>query len=352
MDFLKKKRTAVLSENKNGEAVIIIRFPYDLDTLFQVRSIPERKYHKADESWSAPVSVQSIKLLNEFGFTIDEQLTSLLTKAQKRESDISNNGIHGLKIKLLPYQSIGVSFIENNYGRVLIDDETGLGKTIMALAWLQLHLEIRPVVIVVPSSLKLFWKKEAERLIPNPQIEVLSEITYSWRPNGDILITTYEDIFNWVNKLKVINPQIIILDEIHYIRDKSENHTKAVQKLSKNVPHIICLTGISVAARPLEAFNAVKLIKSDLFPSFTEFSRRYGNAKPTYYTWEDYGVTSTNKFSNRREEKLTDFIIWLKEQVDKGLIEIGEFDQLGNGVELEWTILKNIKLKRWHLFHT
>ncbi len=338
MDTQKKKKIAELGKNKNGEPIVRIKFSYDLDTLFQVRSIPDRKYHKEDESWSAPVSVKVIQLLIEFGFTIDDKLTSFLTDAQSRESKISENGIPGLKIGLFPYQAKGVAFIENNNGRALINDETGLGKTIMVLGWLQLHPEKRPVVIVVPNSDKLFWKKEAEKFMSNPKIEVLSDISYSWQPNGEIFITSYYEIFNWVNKLKSINPQVIVIDEIHNISDKSKNHTKAIQKLGKNVSHVICLTGISVPARPLEAFYAIKLIKPDLFPSFADFTRRYGDAvKPTYYTWEDYGITANNTNSNRREEKLADFIKWLKEQVDKGLIEIGEFDQVGKAVESEWT---------------
>lgn len=341
MDFLKKNKSATLYLDKNGLTVIRIKFPYDLDTLFQVRSLTGRKYFKEDETWTSPVNVESIKHLIDWDFTIDDGLKAFLQKAQNRESDIAKHDIQGFKTKLLPYQSRGLAFIENNNGRVLIDDETGLGKTIMTLAWLQMHPEIRPVVIVVPSSLKLYWKREAERLMSYPRIEILSESTSFWLPNGEIFITSYENIFDWVNKLKGINPQILILDEIHNIRDRSSNQTKAVQKIGKGVPYIICLTGISVAARPLEVFYAIKLIKPELFPSFADFSRRYSDddIKPKYFTWEQYGVSPNKKSSafNRSEEKLADFIMWLKEQVDKGLIELGEYDQIGSGVESEWT---------------
>lgn len=336
MDFFSKKN-AVLVEDKNGKPIIKITFTFNNDTLYQVRSLPGRRYFQDDKSWTTPLSVQTIEQLNEWGFALDNNLKAFIIKAQRKESDILKNGIEGFKTKLFPFQRKSVAFIENNQGRVLINDEAGMGKTVTALAWVQLHPEIRPVVIVVPFPLKLFWKREADRLLSNPKIEILSEIKSAWRPQGEILITTYEELFNWVVKLKTINPQIIILDEIQNIRDKSTNHTKAVQNLGKKIPHIICLTSTSVVAHPIEVYNSIKLINFDLFPSFADFSRRYGNTKPTYYTWEDYGIRSNHKSTDRMLEKLTDFINWLKEQVNKGLIEIGEFDQIGSGAKSEWT---------------
>jgi len=98
----------------------------------------------------------------------------------------------------LPFQSKAVAFIENKNGRVLINDEVGLGKTIMALAWIQLHLELRPVLIVVPTSFKLYWKNEAGRLLSSPKIELLSVKKSSWQPNGEIFIVSYDDIYDCV----------------------------------------------------------------------------------------------------------------------------------------------------------
>ena len=109
MDFKRNKKTAVLSENQNGDHEIIIRFPEnDYDALYNVRSIPERKYHKEERKWSAPVSVNNIVLLGSFGFAIDDKLASYLQMARSKESEIIREGIvlapqvagHNLKNKL------------------------------------------------------------------------------------------------------------------------------------------------------------------------------------------------------------------------------------------------------------
>lgn len=340
MDPYEKKRTAIMVE-ENGKKIIRIRFPYDLDLLYKVRALTGRKYISDERYWTVPVNVESLKSLIEWGFTLDERLQLFLQTVQNKENEVIEKGIKGLNGKLFPHQSKGVAFIENNEGKALIDDETGLGKTIMALAWLQMHPEKRPVVIVVPYCLKLYWKREINRWMPNPKVEVLSAPTTSWRPEGEIIITAYEEITAWVNKLKTINTQVLIIDEVQYIKDKSAFQTKAVKKLGKELPHIICLTGISIAARPVEVFTAIKLINPELLPSFAAYSRRYvdDDTKPNYFGWESYGVPS-NKISSlfkHNEEKITEFMEWLQEQVDKGLIEIKEFDQIGDGIESEWT---------------
>jgi hypothetical protein len=60
-----KRNTASLAENQKGEKVIKITFSYDLDTIDQIRSLPGRKYYKEDQTWTAPINVESIKHLIE-----------------------------------------------------------------------------------------------------------------------------------------------------------------------------------------------------------------------------------------------------------------------------------------------
>src|SRR5206468_7116652 len=65
------------------------------------------------------------------------------------------------QFKLRPYQIEGVKFLESANGRALIADEQGLGKTIQATAFLNLHAsEVYPAIVVTPSGVKHQWWHE------------------------------------------------------------------------------------------------------------------------------------------------------------------------------------------------
>ncbi len=333
-------RTALYS-SENGEEIIVIRFPYpeDFEAYKNVNLIYKRKYNYETKYWIAPLKFETLESLINWGFALDTNLLFIRENLKVELSKLINSEIKGLNGQLFQYQKEGVAFIERCKGRALISDETGLGKTVQTLAWLQKHPENRPAVIVVPSCQKLNWKNEVERWMSNPLVELMPLAPGSWKLTGEILITSYDELIVCVNKIKPLNINVLVLDEIHYISDKTANQTKAVKKLSKDVPHIICLTGISIVARPNESYTAIKLIQPDLFPSPADFIRRYGNMKPHYFGWDSYGVSQDkSKYAfNRSKEKLTDFMSWLQEQVDKGLIEIKEFNQIGDPIETEWT---------------
>ena len=155
-----EKCFAKLALDENSDRVIRIHVPYDIDLIYKIRSLPKRKYHPAEKCWSTPVQISIIQTLKEWGFTLDRHLEKLISAETEQRIKIKTKGINGLRGTLRPFQEEGVAFINANNGRALIADEMGLGKTIQAIAWLQLRKELRPVIIVVPASLKLNWLKE------------------------------------------------------------------------------------------------------------------------------------------------------------------------------------------------
>jgi SWI/SNF-related matrix-associated actin-dependent regulator 1 of chromatin subfamily A len=285
-------KRVTLAENQFGEPVVRIECPYDLTLINQIRSLPGRKYHSDEYCWSAPLFPDTVLALRNWGFVLSTPLIEYLQKHTAEHTQIATIGIPGLKGTLFPYQSIGVAFIESHNGRALIADEMGLGKTIEVLAWLQLHRDYIPVVIIVPASLKFNWAREAELWMPNPHVEILSS-TSPWKTTGKILIINYDVVADWLPWLRTLNPQVLILDEVHYIKSNRTRRTKAVKILSKGIPYIIALSGTPIVNRPIEAYNAIRLISPNLFPDAWWYARHYCAARHNGFGWNFSGASNT-----------------------------------------------------------
>ena len=186
----------------------------------------------------------------------------------------------------------GVAFIEKRDGRALIADEMGLGKTIQAAAWLQLHPEKRPAIILCPASLKLNWAKEIrETLSTKDKVQILQG-TKPYPITGSIIIINYDILNSWVETLQAINPQVLIIDEMHYVKNSSAIRTKATKKLAKGIPHIIALTGTPIVNRPVEGFNIFQILDKNLFPNFWTYVHRYCGARHNGFGWDFSGATN------------------------------------------------------------
>jgi SNF2 family DNA or RNA helicase len=68
--------------------------------------------------------------------------------------------------RLFPFQKDGVKFAIENYGRFILGDEMGVGKTIQALAICCVYKEDWPVIIICPSSLRYNWRDEILKWMP------------------------------------------------------------------------------------------------------------------------------------------------------------------------------------------
>lgn len=65
-----------------------------------------------------------------------------------------------LQKSLYQFQKDGVTFGIEKYGRLLLGDEMGVGKTLQAISILYLYRQDWPILILCPSSLKYTWRDE------------------------------------------------------------------------------------------------------------------------------------------------------------------------------------------------
>lgn len=310
----KQTRAATLVRYQDGKPAIKITFPFNHDDLKHIKSLAGRRFHNEgrEKYWTCPLSLETVESLRAWGFELDEQLQEFLTKSKVHVDKIEQIEVPNLKKELFDFQKKGVAFIEAKNGRALIGDSMGLGKTAQALAWLQLHPEKRPAIVIVPASLKLNWKKEAEMWMQEPKVQILSGTKPDIPITGEIIIINYDIVKDWVEALRNIHAQVLILDEAHFVKSNRAQRTKAVKKLGKNIPHIIGLSGTPIVNRPIEMYNALKLINDTVVPSFWQYAQRYCGARHNGFGWDFSGATNTEEL----HERLTNTIMIRRKKED------------------------------------
>lgn len=305
------QKTATKIRFKNGSQGIKMQFPFDHDTLDKVRTIPGRKYHPDEKFWTCPYSHTYIETLQKWGFDVSSLVENQNSKIEN--IDCGRLRVPTLKAELFPFQEENVAFIERCHGRAIVGDEMGLGKTWSAIAWLELHKELRPAVIVVPASLKLMWANQIKNLMSDPNVQVLSgRRDVSNSIHGNIVIVNYEIMANrydkhekkeipntgWVNYLKLIEPKVLVIDEIHNIMHSSARQTKATMSLGRRCDYVIGLGGTLILNRPMEGYNAIRLIDPSIVPSTKfeygmEFCAGYHNG----YGWSFNGASNLSELN-------------------------------------------------------
>lgn len=178
--------------------------------------------------------------------------------------------------KLKPFQRAGVDKLRRRKYRGLLADDMGLGKSVQAL-FAAAESRARPVVIVCPAGLKYHWQNEAA-LHLNWRAEVLSGRKPPKRGIGlsfRVVIINYDILEKWLPWLRRLDPELIILDEVHFIKNRSALRTQFTQMLCNGVRKIIALSGTPLTNRPAELWVVCNLLWPKKFPSYTKYGFRY-----------------------------------------------------------------------------
>jgi hypothetical protein len=205
-------RSAIIVKDRQGQPLLKIVFRFNEDDLNKVRTLPGRAFDRDGKFWTAPLNAENIHKLHEWDYLVSPEIAEYEKEEATPAIPVKDLKIEGLRGELMPFQKEGVIFIDWKNGCALVGDEMGTGKTIQALAWLQLHPEYRPAIIVVPASLKLNWAREAQKWMSNPDIEILSG-TSPYPTKGKIIIINYDILHDWLPTLQLRKPNVLIIDE-------------------------------------------------------------------------------------------------------------------------------------------
>ena len=147
-----------------------------------------------------------------------------------------------------------------------------------------LESQSKKILIVCPASLKINWKREIENYTDK---KILIVEGGKWGSTFDYYIINYDIIKNYhaigepeIGEEK--NTQIIdtkfdlaIVDEAHYISNTTAQRTKLINDILSRIPKVWLLTGTPMTSRPINYFNLLKIVNSNVTLDWSTYVRRY-----------------------------------------------------------------------------
>lgn len=289
--------SATIVEARTGKKYIKLSFSFNRDLIEWVKSFHTYSYNPTKKYWKIPLTVKNVKEVQNKGFLIQDPLKHWVKEKLDAKKGINNViDIPGLKLTPFNYQYWGINFINYRNGRALIADEPGLGKTIQALGWLQLNPEIRPALIVSPSTLKFNWAIESHKWMTRPKLQILSSQT-PYSLTGNILIINPDILQYWAEDLFKYGIKATIVDEIHYFKEPDSIRYLALIEITKKCFNRIGLSGTPIINKPIEIYYIWKWIDSTTLPNWPYFTRQFCEAHHNGWAMDYSGAANLTELN-------------------------------------------------------
>ena len=180
---------------------------------------------------------------------------SCMTLPDPRDAHIATG------LDLMPHQSQVVAKAKDGHRSFLLADEPGLGKTAEALLAAQ-AVNAYPLLVVVPNVVKTSWAREATMWTPKHAATVIHGDGENVDAFCDIVIVNYDILDRHVGWLGQFGFRGMVIDEAHFIKNKSSQRSQHVLELSRKIrqraarPLLMALTGTPLI-NDIEDFLAI-----------------------------------------------------------------------------------------------
>ncbi len=226
-------------------------------------------------------SIKNLFINGAFGD--DKSFSRLLTLARINEPvrdtiysyQASRTELHGYQyVPLLKY-------LNSQFGRILIADEVGLGKTIEAGYIFQeerARQDLQRVLVVCPASLRIKWQNEMYNRF-GEQFDILRASEARRRlPSKNEQDPRYQNLFGIVSYETVRsrhlrellsdfppNLDFLIVDEVHHCRNRETHNFRSVRILAENSDSVVFLSATPVHTGNNNLFNLMNLMLPERF---------------------------------------------------------------------------------------
>ncbi len=162
---------------------------------------------------------------------------------------------------LMPHQAQVIAAAAEGHRTFLLADEPGLGKTAQALLAAQ-AANAYPLLAVVPNVVKASWAREARMWTPSRPVTVVHSDGETVDAFSDIVVVNYDILDRHVGWLGTHGFRGMVVDEAHFIKNKSSRRSRNVLELSEKIgsrtprPLLMALTGTPLI-NDIEDFLAI-----------------------------------------------------------------------------------------------
>ena len=217
-------------------------------------------------------------------------------------------------------------------------NEQRTGKTPTALETIKLkNLENKRVLIITTASSTFQWQEEYSAWLNKPCLLCIGtpkqkeKIIEKWTHGLVISIDSFKDTerSQGLNqKILNKNPELVILDEAHKIKNPKSANAKALFKC-KHIPNKLALTGTPAQGKPYDIYSILRFLFPADFRGFWKFLEEYfiikdqtiyvAGRKQTFKTYEEFQPGKDlelqkllKTFSTQRKRK--DVMPWLPDK--------------------------------------
>jgi len=167
--------------------------------------------------------------------------------------------------------------------RYILADDMGLGKTTSAII-ASLESGAKKILIICPATLKINWQREIENYSDRKTLIVEGR---KWGSTFDYYIINYDIVKNYhtvdepeigeERNFQIINEKfdLAIVDEAHYISNTTAQRTKLINDILKNIPKVWLLTGTPMTSRPINFYNLLRIVNSNVTLNWQSYVKRY-----------------------------------------------------------------------------
>lgn len=201
--------------------------------------------------------------------------------------------------------------------------------TPQSIVWMNCDPSIRKVLIIVPATIKLNWKRELERWLmldlrigvawgfdswPGTDVVIINaEILYrqkdcyvepvllkSGKPKMKVVkgrqVPVTRKVYPLRKEIKDVAWDVVIVDEGHRFKDDKTARYQCLESLQPRRRAV--LTGTPIPNRPVEIWPILHWLDPKTFPDKWKFAMRYAGAKKGPFGWDLTGASNLGELQD------------------------------------------------------